>query len=85
VPFVAVAERLVGTPARAAVFVADVPEKVLMRPAGGWSIKEHFGLPPDLHTIDLHRVRAFLAVRDHTQLQSRFRWTKWRGRTSRAA
>src|SRR3954452_5621114 len=60
--FLAVVERLVGTPARAAALVHDVREDILTaRPASGWSIKEHLGHLADLHALDVRRVREFLA------------------------
>lgn len=59
--FLAVVERLAGTPARAAALVEGVPEEVQeTRPAKGWSMKEHLGHLADLHALDVQRVREFL-------------------------
>lgn len=59
--FLAVVERLAGTPARAAALLEGVPEEVLeTRPAKGWSMKEHLGHLADLHALDVQRVREFL-------------------------
>jgi DinB family protein len=58
--FLAVVERLAGTPARAAALLEGVREEVLgTRPPKGWSVKEHLGHLVDLHALDLRRVREF--------------------------
>ena len=60
-----VLERLRGTPARLADWVASLPPEMLTQRAGaGWTIQEHAGHLLDLEPLGFARLDEFLAGKD---------------------